>query len=166
MNNSTHATRWAILAAFISSCSPDTPDGPPQIRLGVSECAECGMIVSDERCAAAATVDASGVREQLIYDDIGCLLDHARKETHPLRQYVHDHNTSAWIPAESAFYSLSPTTQTPMGSGIAAFSTQAHATNAAAGARALTFTEIQAARARWLEDRRARFTSPPAPPGG
>ncbi len=108
---------------FLASCGQESGQlKPPEIRYGRDTCAQCGMIISDPRFAAAA---ATGDGTMSIFDDIGDLLAY-RKKNRPEWAviWVHDYNTQEWLRAEDAWYLLSPAIHSPMGWGIAAFASE------------------------------------------
>jgi copper chaperone NosL len=111
--------------------------GPPELRLGREECAECGMLVSEDRFSAAMLVDRNSETLYLFFDDVGCLLDYEHKQPGDVavhERYAHDHGDRQWLVAEEAVYVLAGATvlPTPMGSGIAAFASREHAEATAA----------------------------------
>lgn len=115
---------------FIAGCEAPSADRPPEIRYGESTCVDCDMIISDERFAAATMVkDSRGRIEALLFDDVGDQIRYEREHTELVivARWVHDYGTKAWIPAEQAWYLLSPALHTPMASGIAAFAKQSDA---------------------------------------
>jgi len=59
----------------ITACDRDERAGPPTLRLGRDECAECGMAIHEERSAAAMLIDRDGRHDYLLFDDIGCMVD-------------------------------------------------------------------------------------------
>ncbi len=106
----------------LAACQRKRELSPPQIRYGRDTCAECGMILSDSRFAAAAAT-ANG--ETYLFDDIGCLLIYRQKHQPAwAAHWVHDLDTQSWLPAESAWYLVSTNVRSPMGYGIAAFANQ------------------------------------------
>lgn len=128
-------TRAAIVLTFavlvlLAACDEENPNVPPTITYGVSACADCDMIISDERFAAATVVaDERGRPSPLLFDDIG---DQIRYEAdHPsltvLARWVHDHDSRQWLRAETAIYVRSTEIRSPMASGIAAFAARAGA---------------------------------------
>ncbi len=121
------------IVALVAGCEAELPDGPPTIRLGLDECVHCGMIISDQRSAAASIVVNDGKRRALLFDDIGDLLDYheLHKDLAIHARYVSDYRTRQWIEFGAAFYVHAPGTQTPMGSGLLAFAS-ADAADAAA----------------------------------
>lgn len=109
-----------------SGCGSAPADAPPKLRLGDSACSECGMIVSDERYATATIVMGERGPEPRLFDDFNCQVNY---ETHGpalnvIARWVHDHDSRAWLPANSAHYVHSSNLQTPMASGIAAFASE------------------------------------------
>ena len=111
---------WVLLTIAVA-CSPK-PEGPqpPEINYGQEMCDECGMVIDDQRFAAA-TLLING--EYLKFDDAGEMLSYHMN--HPEDQvaawFVHDYSTEEWIRGETATFVNSATIQTPMASGIVAF---------------------------------------------
>ncbi len=120
-----------ILSLFIvAGCGDDAADGPPVVHLGEDVCAECGMIISDERFAAATIIeDERGGATSLLFDDFNCQINHEmnHRETVIFNRWAHDHSTMEWLPATDAVYVRAPDLRTPMASHIAAFAKQADA---------------------------------------
>lgn len=148
-----------FVAAALVSCDSAPLTGPPELRLGREVCAECGMIVGEERCAAAMLVERDGKRERLIYDDIGCMLDDERDDLGGavIERYVHDHGTRAWVRAETAVFLVGAPAdvRTPMGSGLVAFADLTSAERAnIAGATVATLQQAADARRARIEARR------------
>lgn len=119
----------------IQGCSRPEATAPPELRVGRDECAECGMIVSEDRCSSAMLIARDGKREYALFDDIGCMLDYERTKTahdEVVERYVHDYSTRNWVVTRSAVFLLADrqTVHTPMGSGIIAFEDQASADRA------------------------------------
>ena len=52
-------------------------DGPPEILVDRTACSHCGMLISEPAYAAAYRAPGADPR---VFDDIGCLLEAARKE--------------------------------------------------------------------------------------
>ena len=124
-------TRWAagacccILGLLIVGCQGPRADQPPQIRYGEETCAFCGMLISEERFAAALTASAG---ETKTFDDIGCLLhDLAQQNRSMAHVWVHDYGSGRWLEASRAVFVRSREVPTPMGGGLFAFSTQEEA---------------------------------------
>jgi nitrous oxide reductase accessory protein NosL len=134
-------SRILLILAFLGvtfaapGCERRVLSGPPELRLGRTECAECGMLVSEERCSSAMLIEREGVREHAVFDDIGCMLSFqpgAAAGVGVIGVFVHDHATGLWAPSGSAVFLIGapdpPTT--PMGSGIIAFADRAGAQRA------------------------------------
>lgn len=159
-----NAAKRAILAllaglAPLAGCSRSPLTGPPELRLGREECAECGMLVSEDRFSAASLIDRDGERLYVFFDDLGCMLDYERSaDAGALERYVHDHGTRGWVAAESATYLFAgpQALATPMGSGIAALADRAAADRlrAQCGGDLVGFSQAADARAEWM---RARY---------
>lgn len=157
------ATAGLLLASFaVAGCSRPDADGPPALRLGRDECAECGMLVGEDRCSCGAIVERDGRREHALFDDIGCMLDSRDDRTNGLRfaaMFVHDHGTKEWIRADAAWFMVTDpgSLRTPMGSGVVAFATRAAAETAAGkhGGRVADYAGLDEAR-RTIEASAAR----------
>lgn len=120
----------AAAVITLACCQSSVLTGPPSLKLGRDQCAECGMLVSDQRCAASLLVDSDGRREHLIYDDIGCMLDAEQKAaSNIVERHVRDYANDGWVVAQQAAFLLADpsTLPTPMGSGIVAFAVPASA---------------------------------------
>lgn len=118
----------------VAACTSRDPSGPPRVHYGEDLCRYCNMIVSDERFVAAEVVEvAPGRYDDLVFDDLGCLL-HYRGD-HPddtvAATWVRDFGGEAgWLPAAQASYLRSSSLQTPMLSGLAAMSSPKEVRNA------------------------------------
>lgn len=111
---------------FASGCGRDEVTGPPELKLGRNLCAECGMMINEDRCSGAAVIAVDGVREHVTFDDIGCMLEYSNdleSNIQVIERYVHDHTTRAWVGWSEAWFvrGESDKIPTPMGSGIVAF---------------------------------------------
>ena len=138
-----------VLSAVLFGCSRTASDAPPVVHYGRDECAHCGMIVSDERYAAALRVEQDGGAPDLVFDDIGDMLDYRRNKgasIHVIRLYVHDFTTKQWMDASKAVFVKSEDVHSPMGSGIIAAGdgTGGEALRAKFGGKVLSFSEITA----------------------
>lgn len=121
--------RWIILALLgavlllLVACgqSADT-NTPPEIMYGQDVCDQCGMIISEEKFAAAYwTADGEARR----FDDIGGMFAYIAANPEEAASYwVHDITTGDWIRAEEAYYVSDSDLMTPMGFGIAACATE------------------------------------------
>jgi copper chaperone NosL len=133
----------------LGGCGGAEDAGPPTVRYGHDLCAECNMILSDERFAASTVVQGPRGRTALLFDDYNCQANHAAK--HPdlvvLERWAHDHATRAWIPAEHAFFVHSEQIRSPMASRLAAFAEASDAQAAAAelDGRVLGFESVASA---------------------
>ena len=111
-----------LLSLLIVGCQAPRVDQPPQIRYGEETCAFCGMLISEERFAAALTT-ATGDTEA--FDDVGCLLHSLDRRDRPMAHvWVHDYSSGRWLEAPHAVFVHSADVPTPMGGGWFAFSTQ------------------------------------------
>lgn len=122
-----------LLLFFLSACggTPIDPDTPPEIAYGEDVCSRCGMIIGDERFAAALVVEkAANDYEQLVFDDAGEMFAYAAEDagrSRIVRWFVHDYNSREWIDASSAWFVIADSLHTPMGYGVAACAEQAEA---------------------------------------
>lgn len=122
------AVAAVVLLGAGSIGSGCTPQRTP-IDYGVVECAHCRMTVSDTKFGAQL-VTATGKTET--FDSIECLASYVNGlETPPRELYVTDYDApGTLLPAEAAFFLRSDSISSPMGGGLAAYST-ARARNAA-----------------------------------
>jgi len=118
---------FVTLSLFLlSGCgqAADT-DNPPEIAYGQDVCERCGMIISEEKFAAAYWTEGGEARR---FDDIGGMLAYISEESEDVASYwVHDFANGEWIRAEEAYYVLDSQLMTPMGFGIAAFADEEQA---------------------------------------
>jgi len=154
----TRALSIAFVLAAIPACSGPATSGPPALRVGRDECAECGMLIAEDRCSAGLITDHRGRREAFLFDDIACMLDFEGRGGHAvLQRYLHDHPTREWIPDTHATLLLADPDRlaTPMGSGIVAFRSPDDAAHAQAshGGRILNYTAAAEARRAWKLER-------------
>jgi nitrous oxide reductase accessory protein NosL len=132
MNGYFRRSLWAagwVLALALAGCEVELPPGPPAVQLGHDLCVHCGMIISDQRFAAATVVLRDGKRTALLFDDIGDLIDYHRETPTEVavERYVTDYNTKAWVAFDQASFVVAADAHTPMGSGLHAVSTPAAA---------------------------------------
>lgn len=122
--------RMAILSIVLlaSAACGVRADGPPDIQVDRTACGHCRMLVSEPQYAAAYRTTGG---EALVFDDIQCLMDAARKEPGPLRFWFRDVAGDKWIDAADAVFVRSARLRTPMNGGIAAYRTLAAAEQAA-----------------------------------
>ena len=121
-------TRWAAgalcytLSVLMVGCQAPRSNQPPEIRYGEETCAFCGMLISEERFAAAL---ATATGETETFDDVGCLLHvFTRQDRSMAHVWVHDYSSGRWLEAPHAVFVHSDQVPTPMGGGLFAFSTQ------------------------------------------
>jgi copper chaperone NosL len=132
----------------LGGCSREDPDAPPQVHYGRDECQYCGMIIGDERCAAAIRATLDGSMRDYVFDDIGDMFVFERKNAAALsisRRFVHDYETKQWIDAVTAFFIRSEDLHTPMGSGIIAVGdpARAEALQAKCNGKLFTFEQLK-----------------------
>ncbi len=110
----------------LSGCGERNDAGPPTIRLGDSVCDECNMIISDERWATATIVAGPRGSEPRLFDDFNCQVGYEVEHTNTeiLARWSHDHATGEWVSTEQAFFLISGELRTPMGSMVAAFTSE------------------------------------------
>lgn len=114
---------------MLGGCGGRQAGEPPNIRYGREVCSECGMMISESRFAAA-----SADRDNHIFkfDEIGCMILHKLHHPVPIREFwVHDDLSGEWLRAEEAVYVESKQLISPMGYGVAAFSSPKRAKEAA-----------------------------------
>ncbi|MGI9584705.1 MAG: nitrous oxide reductase accessory protein NosL [Acidimicrobiia bacterium] len=128
--------RWILvlagLALIAAACGTADAAGPPDIKYGRDICLQCGMIVSEEKFAAAYTLESG---EERSFDDLGDLILYMRdtNETiNPLKGWVHDYETEEWVDLANAHFVPTLSVSTPMGHGIIAFSDEERAASFAA----------------------------------
>lgn len=168
MNRSSLLLPAALGCLLVPACDREPLSGPPNLRLGRDECAECGMLINEDRCAAGLVVETppgSGRRTHLLYDDIGCLLDaelNRAAEFTIIERYFRDHAERTWVRAESAACVIAPPDKlpTPMGSGMVGFASPDAADSAAsaAGGAKTDYAGLLETRRRWWETRRLEST--------
>jgi copper chaperone NosL len=132
----------ALLALAACGGGAKAEPTPPTIHYGEDICAFCGMIISEERHAAAYVTEGGHAHT---FDDIGDMVKaHLETEEEVLAFFVHDYEDEAWIRAETAQYVLSDRLTTPMASGVAAFTSSQKAQTLASElqGQVLTFAEL------------------------
>ena len=115
-----HVILALCLGAFaLSGCGPQDLFKPPKIRYGRDVCAQCRMIIQEERFACAV-VSAEG--RALKFDDVGCLAAYKKdSDGRTERSWVHDTGSGGWLEEDRATFVYSRDLVTPMGHGFAAF---------------------------------------------
>ncbi|GJM18164.1 MAG: hypothetical protein DHS20C14_03770 [Phycisphaeraceae bacterium] len=121
-----------LVVACLPGCGRHDSDGPPAVRLGDSVCAQCNMILSDDRFVSATVIDGPRGPEPQLFDDFNCQVayevEHAERVV--LARWTHDYVSSEWITSEAAHFVIAPAMRTPMASHTAAFRSQQNAENA------------------------------------
>jgi copper chaperone NosL len=132
MKRATLAIIFMLAFLLLAGCGQSAnTDEPPEIAYGQDVCDRCGMIISEEKFAAAYWTEAGEARR---FDDIGGMLAYITEESEDAASYwVHDFAGGEWIRAEEAFYLLDSELMTPMGFGIAAFANEDQALAMAQG---------------------------------
>ena len=105
----------------VAGCGSADASGPPEINYGRDLCIECGMVIDDDRFAAAYRLEDG---TEKTFDDLGGLIIHGRAtgELASAAVWVHDFDTREWLQAPDAFYVPTLGVTSPMGHGILAFS--------------------------------------------
>lgn len=116
-----------VTSIALTGCGESPTLDPPDVRWGQDVCAECGMILSETRYAAAVIYLVDGERNVRLFDDIGEMFEIDDPPRHDVRYWVGDAGTERWIDAETAVFVRSPAIHTPMGRGVAAFADEADA---------------------------------------
>lgn len=170
-----HATfiLCTLVALLLAACERAPLSGPPDVQLGRHECKACGMLVSEDRCSSALLVESHGRRDYFFYDDLGCMLDQEREgidDAIVIEAFARDYGARTWVSAKDATFLFADVAklQTPMGSGIVAYSTRADAEKAKVrfDGRTMGYAELADARRAWMEARYGRPNSPDGHPAG
>lgn len=134
---------FLIIALGLSVAGCQSPRRPP-IRFGRDICAQCGMIISEARFAAAYITKQGQWR---FFDDLGdMLVFYISHDEEVADSWVHDYELEDWLKAESAFFVTSSALHTPMGHGMVAVTSREHADRLAdqTDGTVLTFAEALA----------------------
>ncbi|WP_457555572.1 nitrous oxide reductase accessory protein NosL [Candidatus Pyrohabitans sp.] len=95
---------------------------------GKVRCPECGMFVSDYENWACQAILSS--REVVFFDEPGDMFLYRQKHSGSiLRIYCRDYYTQKWVSASEAYFVVNSVISTPMGFGIAVFSSREDAEN-------------------------------------
>ena len=117
-----------LVSVVLTACGADSDaSGPPDIQYGRDVCVQCGMIINEEKFAAAYTLD-DGTEKS--FDDVGGLLIHQRSTGDVLnleQTWVHDFETTEWVDVGNAYFVATLSVSTPMGHSILAFDDEARA---------------------------------------
>lgn len=128
-------TGLMLVLFLIAACGAPavTPATPPEIVYGEDVCNHCGMIINDDRFAAAVVIETQPNRyEHRIFDDIGDMFAFARDlaandDAKIVSYFVHDYASREWLHAADAHFVKADPALTPMGSGLAAFANKEEA---------------------------------------
>jgi copper chaperone NosL len=137
-----------IAAAALVGCEQQAEEiTAPTVHFGQAMCAECSMIISDERFAGAIGLRRDGRVVHLLFDDVGEMLAFDPGEHEQIRWFATDATTRAWLDAETAFFLRSDQLMTPMGTGVGAYATKEAATAAQQehGGELLSFGDLWSA---------------------
>lgn len=127
------AVAIAIVFPIVSpGCGRADPTGPPELRLGRDECAECKMSIVDQRCAGCILAITPDGILAFVFDDIDCMIKYQKSnpEIQISGRFVQDYREKRWLSAVEASFLKGTTAKTAMGSGIIAFSDKALAKTA------------------------------------
>jgi copper chaperone NosL len=117
-----------LVSVVLTACGAGSDaSGPPDIQYGRDVCVQCGMIINEEKFAAAYTLD-DGTEKS--FDDVGGLVLHQRETGDVLNlenTWVHDYETVDWVDVQNAYFVATLSVSTPMGHSILAFSDEARA---------------------------------------
>lgn len=145
----------AVTSLVLTGCGQVQISGPPELRVGRDECAECGMLIMEDRCSSGTVITENGSDRVVLFDDLGCMFTMLGKphmvELGCGAAWVHDYPTGTWVRAESATYLFADrkTLRTPMGSGLAAFAapSAAYEKQDAVGGEVVDYQQARARRA-------------------
>lgn len=117
-----------LLSVVLAACGAGSDaSGPPDIQYGRDVCVQCGMIINEEKFAAAYTLD-DGTEKS--FDDVGGLVLHQRETGDSLNldnTWVHDYETVEWVDVQNAYFVATLSVSTPMGHSILSFSDEERA---------------------------------------
>lgn len=136
----------AGVAVLVGACGGGG-DKPPEIAYGRDTCAECHMIISEPRFAAAYRTPDGTERK---FDDIGDMVAFGVRQNQlaDAKAWVHDFESEEWLDAREATYVVGDAgvIDTPMGRGVLAFSERSAAEAFASGkaAKVVTWDELVA----------------------
>ncbi|MCC7077091.1 MAG: nitrous oxide reductase accessory protein NosL [Acidimicrobiia bacterium] len=127
-----------LALAAASACGGDSA-GPPEINYGRDTCDGCDMVIDDPRFASAYRLP-DGTESR--FDDMGEMF--TRDELGDADAWVHDYDTEGWVEATSAWYVAGTGVESPMATGVVAFSTESRARAFASesGGTVLTWDEM------------------------
>ncbi|MCA9291976.1 MAG: nitrous oxide reductase accessory protein NosL [Phycisphaerales bacterium] len=140
----------AVVVLALTGCDrPAEEITAPRVHYGQDVCAECSMIISDDRFAGAIGLRRDGRIVHLLFDDVGEMLAFDPGPNDGIRWFATDASTSAWLDAEAAVFLRSEKLMTPMGTGVGAYATRDAAERARTeyGGEILAFDAFRPARA-------------------
>jgi nitrous oxide reductase accessory protein NosL len=116
-------TRTQVLTMLLSSSvliGCQAQQSEPELIADRTACSNCKMLISETAYAAAYRVGD----KDLIFDDIGCMLERMSTEPTllPEKIWVKDLTSDVWIDATKSSYAFSKAQKTPMGFGYVAYS--------------------------------------------
>ena len=115
----------AAAALIFAACAKPRPGDIPTVHFGVDTCARCGMAVSEERFASGWVAEAG---HSVVFDDVGEFVEAVRGQPGLARlAFVHDAEDGRWLRADDAYFIQIRGLATPMGTGFAAFASEARA---------------------------------------
>lgn len=142
---------FTFLLFLLAACggAQVDPNTPPEIVYGEDVCDQCGMIISDDRFAAALVIEkAANDFQYLLFDDAGEMFAFVAEDNGQSKiasWFVHDYNSREWLDATSAWFVVADSLQTPMGFGIAASAQELEAQALAqeSGGEVLSFAQAR-----------------------
>jgi copper chaperone NosL len=149
MMRSPGSARRALIAALLTPLVLFTACGEPEpqpVHVGAEECAHCRMLISERRWAAQLLTTRG---RAINFDSIECLAAWVRTagtdaaDVHSL--WVTDAlEGDGWVNVDDAAFLRSPSLRTPMGGGLAAYSSAARAREQQAqlGGAVLSWPEV------------------------
>jgi copper chaperone NosL len=106
------------------------PPSPANVALGEDTCADCRMIVGDDRFGAQLQ-DRTG--NLAVFDDAGCLRAYvAHRPFEIAGVFARSYRSRGWVAGDRAWVVESRELPSPMGHGVAAFEDEATAREEAA----------------------------------
>jgi copper chaperone NosL len=127
-----NATAVAQTVGLFATCCLTSCDARPEpMRYGKDECADCKMIISDQRYGAEIVTKKGKV---LKFDDLCCMADFERRgavlgSEVKIRVIADFNRPNVFIPIDQAFFLKNDDLKSPMGSNSAAFATDAELQN-------------------------------------
>jgi len=93
------------LPIVLAACASSTGSQAPEINYGYDTCANCGMLIMDNRYAAATTLKNGEVRK---FDNVADMIafHHEHPDQDVERWWAHDYQTQQWLDALQSHYVL------------------------------------------------------------